>query len=163
MITTQPYSKLTYEALTAPYPEAQLPRRDIHQVIMAKCMLTLAITLQVPCRDNFLGLSEPQDTITRHLIIAARTWVTTNEEMHGTVESLLCIMLEGAFETNAGNLRRAWSVYRRAMTVAQLMGLHRSRTALLKHIDPKTDVQPEIVWFRIVLNERHLSMLLGLP
>ena len=99
----------------------------------------------------------------RRLMTAATTWVTTKEEMQGTVESLICIMLEGVFETNCGNLRRAWIVYRRAMTVAQLMGLHRSAIPPLKRIDPEIDVKPEIMWFRIVYMDRYLSLLLGLP
>ncbi|KAF2799755.1 hypothetical protein K505DRAFT_230355 [Melanomma pulvis-pyrius CBS 109.77] len=163
LINTQPYSKLTKETLAAPYPEAELPHRNTHPVILAKCMLTFAITLQIPCRDRFLGLSEPQNTIMGRLMTAATTWVTRKEEMQGTVESLICILLEGIFETNCGNLRRAWGVYRRAMTVAQLMGLHRSPMPPLKRIDPKFDVKPEIIWFRIVHMDRYLSLLLGLP
>lgn len=83
--------------------------------------------------------------------------------MHGTVESLICIILEGVFEINCGNLRRAWVVHRRAMTVAQLMGLHRSPMPLLKRIDPELDAKPEFMWFRIVYIDRYLSLLLGLP
>lgn len=64
---------------------------------------------------------------------AATTWVTAKQEVQGTVESLICIILEGVFETNCGNLRRAWVVYRRAMTVA-LPYLP------LKRIDPEIDV-----------------------
>lgn len=97
------------------------------------------------------------------LMLAATTWVTTNQELHGTVESLVCIMLEGIFEINCGNLRRAWGVYRRAMTVAQLMGLHRSSTPPLQRIDPKENANPEFMWFRIVYMDRYLSLLLGLP
>lgn len=163
LINTQPYSKLTHETLAAPFPEAELPRHNTHPVILAKFMLTFAITLQIPRKDKFLGLSEPQNTIMRRLVTAATTWVTTKEEMQGTVESLICIILEGVFETNCGNLRRAWVVYRRAMTVAQLMGFHRSPMPPLKRIDPDIDVKPEIMWFRIVHMDRYLSLLLGLP
>lgn len=46
----------------------------------------------------------------RRLMTAATTWVTAKQEMQGTVESLICIILEGVFETNCGNLRRAWVV-----------------------------------------------------
>ncbi|KAF2099282.1 hypothetical protein NA57DRAFT_37775 [Rhizodiscina lignyota] len=163
LINTQSHSKLTPETLAASYPEAELPRRNAHPVILARCMLTLAITLQIPSKDKFLGLSEPQNTIMRRLVTAARTWVTTKEEMQGTVESLICTILEAVFETNCGNLRRAWAVYRRAITAAQLMGLHRSPIPALKHIDREIDAKPEIMWFRIVYMDRYLSLLLGLP
>ncbi|KAL8727817.1 MAG: hypothetical protein Q9166_005809 [cf. Caloplaca sp. 2 TL-2023] len=162
-INTQPHSRLTQETLTAPCSIAELPGPDTHPVILAKCMLMFAITLQSPCGEKILGLSEPQSVLMRRLMTAATTWVTTKEEMQGTVESLICIILEGVFEINCGNLRRAWVVYRRAMTVAQLMGLHRCPVPPLKRIDPELDAQPEFIWFRIVYIDRYISLLLGLP
>ena len=131
--------------------------------MLAKLMLIFAITLQSPCGEKVVGLSEPQSVLMRRLMTAATTWVTTKEDMHGTVESLICIILEGVFEINCGNLRRAWVVYRRAMTVAQLMGLHRSPMPPLKRINPELDAKPDFLWFRIVYMDRYLSLLLGLP
>ncbi|KAE8136456.1 hypothetical protein BDV38DRAFT_283944 [Aspergillus pseudotamarii] len=162
-INHQPHSKLTYETLSRPYSIAGLPRLDTHPVILAKQMLLFAITLQSPSGEKIIGLSEPPGVLMRCLMTAATTWVTAQEDMHGTVESLICIMLEGTYEVNSGNLRRAWVVYRRAMTVAQLMGLHRSPMPPLKRIDPGLDADPEFMWFRIVYMDRYLSLLLGLP
>ncbi|KAK9351842.1 hypothetical protein V1523DRAFT_415619 [Lipomyces doorenjongii] len=125
-------------------------------------MLIFAITLQGPC-EEFLSLSEPPSVLSRRLVTAAVTWLTTQEETHGSVESLICIILEAVFETNCGNLRKAWVIYRRAMTIAQTMGLHRSPTPPLKRIDPTLDADPEFMWFRIVYMDRYLSLLLGLP
>ncbi|KAH6887049.1 C6 zinc finger domain protein [Thelonectria olida] len=163
LVNTQPHSKLTHETLAAPYPVAELPGPNTHPVILARRLLMFAITLQIPSREKFLGLSEPPSVLMRRLMTAATTWVTTKEEMNGTVDGLVCVMLEGVFETNCGNLRRAWVVYRRAMTVAQLMGLHRSPMPPLKRIDPELDAKPESMWFRIVYMDRYLSLLLGLP
>lgn len=163
LINTQRHTKETLENLAKPFSEPAIPRRDAHPVIWAKFMLTLAITLQIPHTEKFLGLSEPHNTIMHRLVKAATTCVTTKEEMQGTVEGLYCIILEGVFETNCGNLRRAWSVCRRAITVAQLMGLHRSPAPRLRRIDQSIDINPEIMWFRIVSADRYLSLLLGLP
>lgn len=140
-----------------------LPGPNTHPIIVARLMLMFAITLQSPTGEKLHGLSEPNSVIMRRLMMAATTWVTTNPELHGSVESLICIMLEGIFEINCGSLRRAWGVYRRAMTVAQLMGLHRSPIPPLKRIDPGNDADPEFMWFRIVYMDRYLSLLLGLP
>lgn len=126
-------------------------------------MLLFAITLQSPCGEEVLGLSEPPSVVMRHLTTAATTWVTTRDKMQGTAEALICIILEGIFETNAGNLRRAWAVYRRALTVAQLMGLHRCPRPPPPRIDPTLEADPECLWFRIVYMDRYLSLLLGLP
>ncbi|KAJ5634392.1 C6 zinc finger domain protein [Penicillium herquei] len=128
----QPHNKLTRDALAtanfsdAVYPIALSPGPDMHPVLLARQMIIFAITLQSPCGEKVNGLLEPQEVLMRRLMTAATTWVTKKEEWQGTLESVLCIMLEGVFEVNCGNLRRAWSVYRRAMTVAQLMGLHRA-------------------------------------
>lgn len=149
--------------LAASYSPGDLPGPNAHPVIVAKLMLIFAITLQSPCGEKVLGLSEPPNVLMRRLSTAATTWVTTKEEMHGTVECLICIILEGVFETNSGNLRRAWAVYRRAMAVAQLMGLHRSPIPPLRRIDPNLDACPEFLWFRIVYMDRYFSLLLGLP
>lgn len=126
-------------------------------------MLIFAITLQSPSGEVLVGLSEPRTDLMQRLVTAATTWVTTKEEMQGTVDSLICIILEGVFETNCGNIRRAWIAFRRAMTVAQLMGIHRSPMPHLKRIDPDLDADPEFIWFRILFMDRYLSLLLGLP
>ena len=162
-VYTQPHNKLTHETFEKLCSEFKLPSRNAHPVIIARCMLIFAITLQNPARDRFLGLSEPQDAIMHRLVFAATTWVTTKEEMQGTVEGLICIILEGIFEINCGNLRRGWAVYRRAMTAAQLLGLHRSIRPVLKYLDSRTTAQPEALWFRIIHMDRYLSLLLGLP
>ncbi|KAL4993157.1 hypothetical protein BDV10DRAFT_198543 [Aspergillus recurvatus] len=164
LTATQPRSKLTQETLAAPPPlPVDFPGPNPHPVLLAKWMLLFAITLQSPCGDEVLGLSEPPSLLMRRLTTAATTWVTTRDDMHGTVEGLICVILEAIFETNAGNLRRAWAVYRRALTVAQLMGLHWSPRPPLPRIDAKLEADPECLWFRIVYMDRYLSLLLGLP
>ncbi|KAL4738535.1 hypothetical protein BDV11DRAFT_205910 [Aspergillus similis] len=164
LTATQPRSKLTQETLAAPPAlPADLPGPNPHPVQLARWMLLFAITLQSPCGDEVRGLSEPPGLLMRRLTRAATTWVTTRDEMQGTIEGLICIILEAVFETNAGNLRRAWAVYRRALTVAQLMGLHWSPRPPAPRIDAKLEADPECLWFRIVYMDRYLSLLLGLP
>lgn len=79
------------------------------------------------------------------------------------MESLPCIILQGVFETNCGKLRQVWATYRQAITAAQLLGLHRTPMPRLKRIEPDLQVEPEMIWFRIVYMDRYLSLLLGLP
>jgi Fungal specific transcription factor domain len=162
LVNTQPHGKLTHETLGAPHRSAKFPGPNVHPVILAQRMLIFAITLQAPC-EEFLSLSEPPSVLSRRWVTAAVTWLATQEETHVSVESLICIILEAIFETNCGNLRKAWVIYRRAMTIAQTMGLHRSPIPPLKRIDPTLDADPEFMWFRIVYMDRYLSLLLGLP
>ncbi|KAK9366802.1 hypothetical protein V1509DRAFT_217584 [Lipomyces kononenkoae] len=162
LVNTQRHGKLTHETLGEPHLSAKCPGPNTHPVILAKRLLIFAITLQAPC-EEFLSLSEPPSVLSRRLVTAAVTWLTNQEETYGSVESLICIILEAVFETNCGNLRKAWVIYRRAMTIAQAMGLHRSPMPPLKRIDPALDADPEFMWFRIVYMDRYLSLLLGLP
>ncbi|KAL2862438.1 uncharacterized protein BJX67DRAFT_391220 [Aspergillus lucknowensis] len=163
LTNSQPRRRLIPETLAVPPSPPEFPPRNRHPVLLAKQMLLFAITLQSPCGDEVLGLSESPTILMHRLHSAATTWVTTRHEMHNTADSLICIILEGVFETNAGNLRRAWAVYRRALTVAQLMGLHCCPRPRLPCIDPQLDTDPECLWFRIVYMDRYLSLLLGLP
>ena len=96
------------------------------------------------------------------MVTTAVTWLTTQEDTHGSVESLICVILEAIFETICGNLRKAWVIYRRAITIAQTMGLYRAPVPPLKRIDPTLDADPEFIWFRIVYMDPYLSLLLGL-
>ncbi|EED17727.1 hypothetical protein TSTA_115260 [Talaromyces stipitatus ATCC 10500] len=162
LVNIHRHSKLTHETLAAPYPLPKRPDPNTHPVILARHMLMFAITLQAP-REGFLDLSESPSVLGCRLVTAAVTWLMAQEETHNSIDSLICIMLEAVFETNCGNLRKAWVVYRRAMTIAQTMGLHRSQIPPFKRIDPTFDADPKFMWFRIVYMDRYLSLLLGLP
>ena len=161
-INIQPHSKLTHEMLRAPYIPEKSSNAGTHPVLLAKRLLLFAITLQGPSVE-FSRLSEPPSVLSRRLVTAATTWLSTQDETHCSVESLICIILQAVFETNCGNLCRAWVIYRKAMTIAQTMGLHRSPLPPLKRLDPALDADPSFMWFRIVYMDRYLSLLLGLP
>jgi hypothetical protein len=52
---------------------------------------------------------------------------------------------------------------RRAVTIAQLPGLHRLGVHLFKVLDQPTDLDHETMWSSVIRMERVLSLLLGLP
>jgi hypothetical protein len=74
-------------------------------------------------------------------------------------------MIESMYLNNAGNLRRAWLANRRAMVMAQMMGLHGSAKSLNMFLEDQTRerIDPDYMWFRIVCSDRYLSLMLGLP
>ncbi|KAM0328164.1 hypothetical protein ACHAQA_005571 [Verticillium albo-atrum] len=102
------------------------------------------------------------------VIETAVSLVATNDELTGSLEGIECITLESLYHDNVGNLRRAWLAIRRAVAVAQMMGLHRGDTgnmSLLKILEPetRTRIDPEYMWFRLVQSDRYFSLMLGLP
>lgn len=139
---------------------------NTHPVIIAKQMLCIAMALQKPNSHMALrgaSLSEPDSAIMERLVDAVIGLVTTNEEFHGTVESLACMQLEAAFHEGSGYLRGAWLANRRALLVAQQMGVHQSCNRKFKTIDPRNKIVRETVWFRILYYDRYYCLVLGFP
>ena len=76
-------------------------------------------------------------------VTAVSNLVTSDDELIGTVEGLECLILNGGFQINVGNMRRAWLNFRRALNIAQLMGLHRSSAN--KNTSDGTPLSTEVV------------------
>ncbi|KAL4784724.1 hypothetical protein BJX76DRAFT_204471 [Aspergillus varians] len=166
-LLTTPYTSLYQNGLQPPESLLIAPEPDMHPVLIARYMLQLAIFLQHLPPDlhkEMKSRSEPPRAIMERLADVAIDHVTTKEELLGSIESLECIMLESLYQVNIGNLRRSWVAGRRAMSVAQLMGFHRSdNQTLYQALDPKTKYDPQLMWLRIIILDRHLCLLLGLP
>ncbi|PGG99383.1 hypothetical protein GX51_06316 [Blastomyces parvus] len=166
-LLTTPYSALFQTGLKTPDSFLMIPEPNVHPVLIARHLLQLAIFLQHLDPDLYKeikGLSEPPRAIMERLVNTAISHVTTNDELLGSIESLECIMLESLYQVNIGNLRRSWIAGRRAMSAAQLMGLHRSDSQTqFKVLDPETKYTPQLMWLRIIILDRHISLLLGIP
>ncbi|KAF2186092.1 hypothetical protein K469DRAFT_664586 [Zopfia rhizophila CBS 207.26] len=147
---------------------AEMPEAKTHPTLLAKYLLILATCLQFAHpelhADEIRRLSEPPRQLMRRLADTAISLVTSKDEFLGSVDGLECVMLESIYQANSGNLRRAWFACRRAIVVAQMMGMHRSGVQQPLHvIDPSQPVDPSFIWFRIVCADRQLCLMLGLP
>ncbi|KAI8282216.1 Transcription factor [Colletotrichum sp. SAR11_57] len=146
-----------------------MPDITKHPAILAKRLLQLTICLQQlpPCFDaSRLSLKDSiQDTMAEWSAVASQ--VTSNDDLVGSVEGLECLILQGFYLINSGNLRKAWLAMRRALSLAQLIGIERNGGRPLKSCDPTTN--PAMIpsshqlWYRINFCDRYLSLLLGLP
>ncbi|KAL7905216.1 hypothetical protein GGI35DRAFT_471775 [Trichoderma velutinum] len=171
-LLSRPYDYLRHAGWDSPEMMAELPGPDVHPVLLAKKLLYFSILLQYSGTEFYAtlqmsrahGLTQLQ-AMARMVDIAINN-VTTNDELIGSVDGLECVMLEGMFHGNGGNLRREWMTTRRAMVLAQLMGLHKGlgNHQPLKVLDPtQRRIFPAHLWFRIVSADRYVSMMLGLP
>jgi len=143
-------------------PSLLIPNQ--HPVLLARQMLLLAASLQhISSRTVLPGLSKPHHVLVQGLVESAVTLVNNNDALVGTLEGLDNIVLGGYFHIGCGNLRRAWLTMRRAVTVAQLLGLHRPGVHMFKVLDQASDLDHETMWSSVIKMERVLSLLLGLP
>jgi len=157
--------------LKAPPPELkltlQLPPPGSHPILYAKQLLVLAGVMQ-HVHPNFnkglSALSVPYREILNRAGETAISLVTNHDALVGSVDGVEAIALGAMFQANSGNLRRSWLGFRRAMVIAQMMGLHRGvRSSAVKIHDATRAKDLSHMWFRVVHADRNLSLMLALP
>jgi hypothetical protein len=119
-------------------------------ISIARSLLYLASCLQQfdPGFDmSRLNLYPSANARMERFVSTVQSLVTCDEEMVSSLEGLDCLILQCSYHSNAGNPRRAWLTLRRALNIAQLMGLHLPSCAIPggKHI-----------WAHIVQGDRYL-------
>jgi hypothetical protein len=137
---------------------SELPLPAVHPLQFAKKFIQLALCLHQldgttpPWPD--LQLNEPiHDVAQRYVDIASR-YVTSQDSLMESIDGLETLLLEGYYYVNIGNFRATWLIYRRALAIAQLLGLqHKGRS----------DICEEDLWFRLVFADRCVSLFLGMP
>lgn len=154
----------------APEKLREIPPVKSHPTVLGRRLLQIALCMQQmgPCfvLQNKLNMPDNLSEMINRISGVVCHTITSNDELIGSVEGLECLVLLGQQQANAGQLRKAWLTYRRAMSLAQLMGLDRGNTRALKSCDPTSDARtrptPEMLWYRINECDRYVSLLLGL-
>ncbi|KAI1105978.1 hypothetical protein F4804DRAFT_80426 [Jackrogersella minutella] len=167
-IVCMPYSRLLSSQFISPRHMLELPPQGSHPVLIARRLLLLGTYIQgIPSSlvEKLIGMTTDYRTIMSHVVTAATRLVTSNDELIDSLEGIECVMIESMYLNNAGNLRRAWLANRRAMVMAQMMGLHIGNSSLnaVLEVDTWDRVDPDYMWFRLVCSDRYLSLMLGLP
>lgn len=150
--------------------QLQPPTPGSHPVIFAQRLLTLALRLQGASApgDPFVEqLSVDRRDLLDRIVDTARRLVNSNDAMVSSVEGINSIAMEGLCYANMGDIRRAWLTMRRAMLVAQTMGVHRQVCPPSAHgaaYGSRSDAaSPASIWFALVHLDRYFSLVLGLP
>ncbi|OTB02567.1 hypothetical protein M426DRAFT_62001 [Hypoxylon sp. CI-4A] len=167
-VVCQSYTEMFSRQIESPQRMLQTPSRDSHPVFIARRILLLATLLQgIPPNsvDKLVGLSSDYRIMMSRLFSTVTKLVTSNDELVNSIEGIECIMMESMYLNNAGNLRQAWLANRRAMSMAQLMGLHTGASSSSMFLEAETQnrINPSYMWFRLVVSDRYLSLMLGLP
>jgi len=121
-----------------------------HPTIIARTILYLAVCLQQTDGDfdeKQLRLLPSIEARMDRYLTTVQALVTSDDELASSMEGMECLMLQGVFHINAGNPRRAWLTFRRALNTGQLMGIHR----------PDTEIpNGRSMWHQIVQGDRYL-------
>jgi hypothetical protein len=121
-----------------------------HPIAIARLLLCVAICFQqLPAGTDLrkLQTTSPVQELMETIIKFIFATVTSNDEMTGSVEGVECLALQGIYHVNAGNLRRAWLSFRKAIDIAQLMGLHRANPS--KEIPDPMGTKRHHLWYQI--------------
>ncbi|KAI9037528.1 uncharacterized protein KD926_000248 [Aspergillus affinis] len=168
LVMMTPYTEMEKKGLDSSGALLDVPPPDTHPVLLAHYMFRIATVLQYldpESHGQLREMSESPRAMMSRLADTAISLVTTHDELLGTVEGLEAVMMEGIYQANCGNLRRAWIAFRRAMGLAQLMGMHRVKCPPLRVIDPQTHrkFNAQLLWYRIVYTDRFFCLMMGLP
>ena len=128
---------------------------------IARTLLYIAVCLQQldgSLDQSRLNIPPSLEVRMERIITTVQSLVTSDDELVSCIEGLECLVLQGLFHINAGNPRRAWLLFRRALATGQLMGIHRDKTPSVPN-----DVAEMDMWYKIVTGDRYLCLILGLP
>ena len=74
-------------------------------VLVARKMILLALFVQYFRSQHSAALAGGLSSVMNNLVETASRLVTANEDLNACVEGVECIILEGTFQSNSGNLR----------------------------------------------------------
>jgi hypothetical protein len=164
---TMPYTCLDPKGPTSSGSLPAPASVDSHPVLIARHILSIVILLQdlhPNVHHELAGLHEPPRVMAERLAELAINLVTSQDRILASVEGLECVVLESVYHGNCGSLRLSWMACRRAMLLAQLLGLHTPATPKQYPVlDHATQCDPQYMWFRIVHYDRYMCLILGLP
>lgn len=151
---------------------ATWPTPATDPVLIARRLMQYVVCLQ-SMRSDFdasrleLGTASEACEAMGVWIGAVGTLVANDDELVGCAEGLEVLALLGLFHSEAGHLRRAWAVNRRAINICQLLGVHRFPLAPIRSRaspgDPGGVPSISVLWYRINVVDRFHSLVLGLP
>lgn len=146
----------------------RLPPPGSHPVLFARRLLLLGTFLQgvPPVAMKKLGnLSTSYLEIMANAVEKAVRLVTTNDSLTGSVEGLECIMIEAKYHNYAGQMQNSYMAARRAISVAQVMAIHRGfKSPSLKFLESETrkDFNPDQIMFKLAEMDSYLAMMLNM-
>jgi hypothetical protein len=135
-------------------------------LIIAKYLLWLVVGLQqlpVGFDHSSLSLPYPVDIYIKSVVALISSHITSDDEMVSSISGLETLYWMAIYNSNAGKPRSSWLCFRRALSISQLLGLHRHSTRKLMATDHMPVQYLNEIWYCLLEGDRYLSLILGLP
>lgn len=160
--------RLSYQRQVAYF--SSLTLSNAKPIDLARSLFQLAICLQQSDRfpeTSKLWLNHSNCDVADQYFEAASRYVTSQDSIVVSHEGIETLMLEGLYHVSCGRLQLAWLVFRRALGIAHLVGLHipqrRRQGKQQTSTSGPSSMCLATLWFRLVFMDRHLSLVLDLP
>ena len=128
-----------------------------------KVVLCLALHIQQLPTDfdsTKICLGVPLHDLQKTYMAATESLLASDEGPAMTLGGLECMILQSDYYINLGSLRKVWLIIRRAVSLAQLLGLQHKTDAETR---PERALRRTAVWSELWLRDRGFSLILGLP
>ena len=127
-------------------------------MVITKIYFCLAMCIQQFPSDPSLDMTA-LDSIQCQYIAVAETVLNSDEGLARSLDGLECMAIQAHWYVNLGKPRKAWLLFRRAVTTCQVLGLNH-RTVDDANLLP---VRWKLIWSKLWQGDRLASLLLGLP
>ena len=111
------------------------------------CISSCLLQLHSDFDTTQLKLYPSAESRMERYVTTVQALVTSDEELVSSIEGIDCLILQCSYHVNAGNPSRAWLTLRRAINIAQLMGLH---------LPSCTISSGKAMWAHLVQGDRYL-------
>ena len=130
--------------------------------VVNKVILCLILHLQQLPRDfdfSESNLPASSETLQEYYMKAVERFLEPDDGIVGTVDGIECLMIQAEFYINVGKPKKIWSIFRRAVSCAHLLGLHHQPD----DFEVALASRRKALWEKIWQSDRELSLVLGLP
>ena len=124
--------------------------------MLARLLLCMAICIQqLPVATiQELQLDMPLTEFKERVLTLISQEVTSDDDLVANLDGVECLVLQGLYHTNAGSIRKAWVTFRRAFTIAQLMGLSDILDTINMDLNNTTQSRSYYLWYQILQGVR---------
>jgi hypothetical protein len=118
-------------------------------------------SLPISYDTGHLNLPMPLNDLAQRYVSTIDRLIVCDDEISVSLEGIECILLQGQFYGNVGRPRKTWTIIRKALSHAVLLGLHKTTPQASATPSPHHQRRDNI-WWHLLQCDAYLSLMLGL-